>query len=58
MIEAANQYLNDQSRLTDIRQYLEVLRHTEFEFNEDVTNVSYINNQIDGCVINYCHRKS
>lgn len=58
MIEAANQYLNDQSRLTDIRQYLEVLRHTEFEFNEDVTNVSYINNQIDGCVMNYCYRKS
>ncbi|XP_046833718.1 mini-chromosome maintenance complex-binding protein [Vespa crabro] len=39
VIEATNQYLKDQNRLTDIRHYLEVLRHTEFEFNEDVTNV-------------------
>ncbi|KAL2747596.1 mini-chromosome maintenance complex-binding protein isoform X2 [Vespula maculifrons] len=39
VIEIVNQYLKDQNRLTDIRHYLEVLRHIEFEFNEDVTNV-------------------
>lgn len=39
VIKAAQHYLKDQDRLTDIRRYLEVLRHTEFEFNEDVTNV-------------------
>ncbi|XP_014608335.1 PREDICTED: mini-chromosome maintenance complex-binding protein [Polistes canadensis] len=39
VIEATKQYLKDQNRLNNIRHYLEVLRHTEFEFNEDVTNV-------------------
>ncbi|KAK2579582.1 hypothetical protein KPH14_010877 [Odynerus spinipes] len=39
VIEAAQQYLKDKNRLTDIRHYLEVLRHTEFEFNESITNV-------------------
>lgn len=39
VIEAAHQYLNDETRLMNIRQYLEVFRHTDFVFNEEITKV-------------------
>ncbi|GAB1863759.1 Mini-chromosome maintenance complex-binding protein [Camponotus japonicus] len=39
VIEAAYQYLNDETRLTNIRQYLEVFRHTDFVFNEEITKI-------------------
>jgi len=39
VMEAAHQYLKDENRLTNIRQYLEALRHTEFVINEDITEV-------------------
>lgn len=39
VIEAAHQYLNDETRLTNIRQYLEIFRHTDFVFNEEITKV-------------------
>lgn len=46
VIEAAHQYLNDETRLTNIRQYLEVFRHTDFVFNEEITKVcNYIFNK-------------
>ncbi|XP_029156263.1 mini-chromosome maintenance complex-binding protein [Nylanderia fulva] len=37
IIEAAHQYLNDETRLANIRQYLEVFKHTDFVFNEEIT---------------------
>jgi DNA polymerase/3'-5' exonuclease PolX len=37
VIEAAHQYLNDETRLANIRQYLEVFKHTDFVFNEEIT---------------------
>ena len=42
VVEAANQYLNDETRLTNIRQYLEVFKHTDFFFNEEITKVCNI----------------
>ncbi|XP_019886689.2 mini-chromosome maintenance complex-binding protein isoform X2 [Ooceraea biroi] len=39
VVEAARQYLKDENRLANIRQYLEALRHTEFVINEDITKV-------------------
>lgn len=39
VIEAAHQYLNNETRLANIRQYLEVFRHTDFVFNEEITKV-------------------
>ncbi|XP_072742432.1 mini-chromosome maintenance complex-binding protein [Anoplolepis gracilipes] len=39
VIEAAHQYLNDETRLANIRQYLEVFRHTDFVFNEEITKI-------------------
>ncbi|XP_012221330.1 mini-chromosome maintenance complex-binding protein [Linepithema humile] len=39
VVEAAHQYLKDENRLTNIRQYLQALRHTEFIFNEEITKV-------------------
>lgn len=40
IIEAACCYLKDENRLTNIRQYLEVLSHTEFDFDDDITKVT------------------
>ncbi|KMR04799.1 mini-chromosome maintenance complex-binding [Lasius niger] len=37
VIEAAHQYLNDETRLANIHQYLEVFRHTNFVFNEEIS---------------------
>ncbi|XP_014478288.1 PREDICTED: mini-chromosome maintenance complex-binding protein [Dinoponera quadriceps] len=39
VLEAARQYLKEDNRLTNIRQYLETLRHTEFVFDEQITEV-------------------
>lgn len=39
VVEAARQYLRDENRLANIRQYLEALRHTEFVISEDITEV-------------------
>lgn len=44
VVEAAHQYLKDENRLANIRQYLDVLRHTEFVINEDITEVCCILN--------------
>ncbi|XP_066598815.1 mini-chromosome maintenance complex-binding protein-like isoform X2 [Prorops nasuta] len=40
VIEATHQFLKDEIRLTRIRQYLEVLKFTDFQFTEDVTKVA------------------
>ncbi|XP_011149707.1 mini-chromosome maintenance complex-binding protein isoform X2 [Harpegnathos saltator] len=37
VLEAACQYLKEDDRLANIRQYLEVLRHMEFVFDEQIT---------------------
>lgn len=42
VIEAAHQYLKDENRLANIRQYIEVLRHEEFVFNEEITKVCHL----------------
>lgn len=42
VIEAAKQYLTNEDRLNDIRQYINVLKNTEFSFTEDMSEVSYI----------------
>ncbi|XP_070148718.1 mini-chromosome maintenance complex-binding protein [Polyergus mexicanus] len=39
VIEAAHQYLNNETRLANIRQYLEVFRHADFVFNEEITKI-------------------
>lgn len=39
VVEAAEQYLKDESRVANIRHYLEVVKHAEFEFKEDVTKI-------------------
>ncbi|XP_011874176.1 PREDICTED: mini-chromosome maintenance complex-binding protein isoform X2 [Vollenhovia emeryi] len=39
VVKAAHQYLEDENRLTNIRQYIEALRHTEFVFNEEITKI-------------------
>lgn len=39
VLEAALQYLKEENRLANIRQYLETLRHTEFVFDEQITEV-------------------
>lgn len=39
VLEAARQYLKEENRLANIRQYLETLRHTEFVFDEQVMEV-------------------
>ncbi|XP_028045441.2 mini-chromosome maintenance complex-binding protein [Monomorium pharaonis] len=39
VVEAAHQYLKDENRLANIRQYIEALRHAEFVFNEEVTKI-------------------
>lgn len=41
VVEAARQYLRDENRLANIRQYLEALRHTEFVISEDITEVCH-----------------
>lgn len=47
VVEAAHQYLKDENRLANIRQYLEVLRHTEFVFNDEITEVCFTFNLIN-----------
>lgn len=42
VIEAAHQYLENENRLANIRQYIETLKHVEFVFNEEITEVCYI----------------
>jgi len=42
VVEAAHQYLKDENRLANIRQYIEALKHAEFVFNEEITKVYYI----------------
>lgn len=42
VIEAAHQYLKDENRLANIRQYIEALKHVEFVFNEEITKVCHI----------------
>lgn len=44
VVEAAHQYLKDENRLMNIRQYLQALKYTEFVFNEEITKVCYIYN--------------
>lgn len=44
VVEAAHQYLKDENRLANIRQYLEVLRRTEFIFDDEITKVCLIFN--------------
>lgn len=39
IVEAAHQYLKDENRLANIRQYIEALKHTEFAFHEEITKV-------------------
>jgi len=39
VVEAAHQYLKDENRLANIRQYIEALRHAEFVFNEEITKI-------------------
>ncbi|XP_033207989.1 mini-chromosome maintenance complex-binding protein isoform X2 [Belonocnema kinseyi] len=39
VVEAAQQYLKDEDRLNNIRQYLHMLRHAKFEFDEEMTEV-------------------
>lgn len=41
VVEAAHQYLKDENRLANIRQYIEALKHTEFVFNEEITKVCH-----------------
>ena len=36
VIEITEQYLKDEIRLTNIRQYIEVMRKIKFEFNDDI----------------------
>ena len=40
VLEAAQQYFKDEERLNNIRQYLNMLRHAKFEFNEELTGVN------------------
>lgn len=37
-LEIAKQYLKDENRLTNIRQYLKHVKNLKFEFNEDIVN--------------------
>lgn len=39
VVEAAKQYLKDEDRLNNIRQYLEILKHSDFRFNEEITDI-------------------
>lgn len=39
VVKAAKQYLKDENRLNNIRQYLELLRRTDFKLGEDITDV-------------------
>lgn len=39
VLEAAKQYLKDETRLNNIRQYLNILRHGNFEFNDQMTKI-------------------
>lgn len=42
--EIAEQYLKDENRLINIRQYLEIIRDSKFELNdEDVIKVTFRN---------------
>lgn len=40
VIEITEQYLKDEIRLTNIRQYIEVVRKMKFEFNDDIIQVN------------------
>lgn len=43
VIEAAHQYLKDDNRLVNIRQYIETLKHTgSFNFNGEMAKVCHI----------------
>ncbi|XP_024887106.1 mini-chromosome maintenance complex-binding protein-like isoform X1 [Temnothorax curvispinosus] len=37
VVEAAHQYLKDENRLANMRQYIEALKDAEFVFNEEIT---------------------
>ncbi|XP_058797024.1 mini-chromosome maintenance complex-binding protein isoform X2 [Phymastichus coffea] len=39
VLEAAKQYLKDENRLTDIRQYISTLKHAKFDFTEETSEV-------------------
>ncbi|KAL0111920.1 hypothetical protein PUN28_013261 [Cardiocondyla obscurior] len=39
VIEAGHQYLKDENRLANIRQYIEALKHAEFAFNDEITKI-------------------
>ncbi|XP_015593977.1 mini-chromosome maintenance complex-binding protein isoform X2 [Cephus cinctus] len=38
VVQAAKQYLKDDKRLNDIRQYLESMRHSDFQFNDEIVD--------------------
>lgn len=39
MNEAANQYLKDQERLNNLREYIQVIKETKFEIQNEMTDV-------------------
>jgi hypothetical protein len=39
-MEAAAHYLKNESRLNNIRQYVNALKHIKFEISDETTNVS------------------
>ncbi|XP_011694426.1 PREDICTED: mini-chromosome maintenance complex-binding protein [Wasmannia auropunctata] len=39
VVDAAHQYLKDENRLANIRQYIEALRHADFTINEEITTI-------------------
>ena len=41
VVEKVDYYLRDEDRLNNIRQYLNTLRHSKFEFDDQMTEVIY-----------------
>lgn len=42
VLEAAKQYLKDETRLDDIRHYVSALKNAKFEWTDEMTDVSSV----------------